>query len=94
MQEGQMSRDGYLPPGCTERDVDMSAPDYWEEREMNDNNQEISTEAFMLRMQLQHEYEEWRNTRRRTLCSIADELMEEDRTWFKWQLAVWHEQTK
>jgi hypothetical protein len=26
-----MSRDGYLPPGVTEKDVDESAPDYWEE---------------------------------------------------------------
>jgi hypothetical protein len=89
-----MSRDGYLPPGVTDRDVDMSAPDYWEEREMNDNSQEISTEAFLLRMQKQHEDEEYRNGLRRVLCSIADELMEDDRTWFKWQLAVWHEQTK
>ena len=25
-----MSRDGLLPPGCTEKDVDMAAPGYWE----------------------------------------------------------------
>jgi hypothetical protein len=25
-----MSRDGWLPPGVTDNDVDMSAPDYWE----------------------------------------------------------------
>jgi hypothetical protein len=26
-----MSRDGYLPPGCTEKDVDEAAPGYWDE---------------------------------------------------------------
>jgi hypothetical protein len=61
---------------------------------MNDNNQEIPTEAFMLRMQVEHEYQEWRNTQRRVLCDIAQELMVSDRTWFKWQMAVWHEQLK
>jgi hypothetical protein len=45
-----MSRDGYLPPGCTELDVDRSAPDYWEEREMNDNSPTASAESFLLRM--------------------------------------------
>jgi hypothetical protein len=89
-----MSRDGYLPPGCTELDVDRSAPDYWEEREMNDNSPTASAESFLLRMQKQHEDEEYRNGLRRVMCSIAEELMEDDRTWFKWQLAVWHEQTK
>jgi len=25
-----MSRDGYLPPGCTQRECDMAQPGYWD----------------------------------------------------------------
>jgi hypothetical protein len=61
---------------------------------MNDNNQIWETEAFLLRMQKEHEDEEYRNGLRRVLCATAEELMEDDRTWFKWQLAVWAERIK
>jgi hypothetical protein len=61
---------------------------------VNDNNQEIPTEAFMLRMQKEHDDQEWRNARRRVFCATGDDLKEEDGLWFKLQLAVWHEQLK
>jgi hypothetical protein len=47
-----MSKDGWLPPGVTDRDIDEASPGYWE---ANDNSQEIPAEAFMLRMQMDRE---------------------------------------
>jgi hypothetical protein len=28
---GEMSRDGYLPPGCTQQQCDEAQPGYWDE---------------------------------------------------------------
>jgi len=35
-----MSRDGYLPPGCTQQMCDEAAPGYWDEPEEEDESPE------------------------------------------------------
>lgn len=36
-----MSRDGYLPRGCTDRDVDMAAPGYYDDPKWEEEQRRI-----------------------------------------------------
>ena len=88
-----MSRDGYLPPGCTEKDVDMSAPGYWDERP------DPVQEAMDYQEQQQREFEEheYRRISRAMFYELGEHFVEGDevdRIWLKWQMAVWDERLK
>jgi hypothetical protein len=72
---------------------------------MNDNSphcvgkgqlDSAEAEAIEYQEQQRQEFEEQEAKRfwRRQFVATGDRLMEDDRTWFKWQLAVWAEQIK
>ena len=45
-----MSRDGYLPPGCTQLECDMAQPGYWDEPKENEMPEPTQAQYAMMQI--------------------------------------------